>query len=77
MRTGKGVTNPKLAKGGRKPKDAKHHSQNLEQNEKKRASRKGTELKVECEKRKCHIGEYAKRCTKPSLGCLKDVFSRK
>ena len=39
MTTGMGVTNPKLAKGGRKLKKEKtlYHFQNLEQNEKKRA----------------------------------------
>ena len=74
-----GVTNPKLAKSGRKLKKAKHCTIPKTLNKKKRkdAYGKGTELKVNSGKGKSHNGEYVKRCTKPSLGSLKFVFSRK
>ena len=72
-----GVTNPKLVKDGRKLKKAKHCTipKTLNKMKRKDAYGRGTELKVDSGKGKSHCGEYVKRCTKPSLGVLKRLFS--
>ena len=56
MPTSMGVANPKLSKGGRKLKKAKHCtiSKTLNINEKKRASG----MRTEGRQRKCHNGNY-------------------
>ena len=63
MPTGMGVTNPKLAKGGRKLKKAKHCTipKTLCKNGKeKRLWYEELNSKIKSGQKKCHNGEYVK-----------------